>query len=73
MHETHLLLSRRLGLNADHIRPLPYLIHLFGIKTIDDAIVCAELWNSENGRTLCIDCHKKSDTFGLKALNYIQE
>jgi len=43
MHETHLLLSRRLGLNADHIRPLPYLIHLFGIKTIDDAIVCAEL------------------------------
>lgn len=61
---------RRSGLNTDHIRPLSHLIRLLEIKTIDDACQRQELWDIENGRTLCIDCHKQTDTFGLKALGY---
>ena len=30
------------------------------IKTLEDAINCEEMWNINNGRTLCENCHKKT-------------
>lgn len=45
-------LRRGIRLNADHIKPFSLFPELrFAI---------------DNGRTLCIDCHKKTDTFGHK-------
>ena len=37
------------------------------ITTLDEAIKCTQLWDINNGRTLCIPCHKKTDTY-LKRL-----
>lgn len=36
------------------------------IEEIGDAINCAELWNINNGRTLCQPCHRKTATWGRR-------
>jgi len=43
-------------LNADHIKPLSKYIEL-----------CFDL---NNGRTLCVDCHRKTPTYGVNARHY---
>ena len=34
------------------------------IKTLEEAENCEELWNINNGRTLCYPCHYKTDNYG---------
>jgi len=53
-------------LQADHIKRFIDIINEFNIKTLDEAIVCEELWDIKNGRTLCVTCHRKTDTWGKK-------
>lgn len=51
-------LRRGVELNADHIKPFAYYPELrFAI---------------DNGRTLCKECHKKTDTFAAKVLKAYQ-
>lgn len=57
-------------LNADHIKPLAYLIKLYAIKNIEEALNCKKLWEVKNGRTLCLGCHKKTDTYKAKSNLY---
>ena len=57
-------------LEADHIVPFSYILKKNNITTIEEAIECAELWDINNGRTLCVDCHKKTNTYGLGTKNY---
>ena len=57
-------------LNVDHIIPFCYLIEKNKIKNTYDAIKCEDLWDIKNGRTLCIECHKKTDTYMNKAKKY---
>lgn len=54
------------SINADHIKPFAVILNKYSIKNINDAENCAELWNINNGRTLCISCHKNTDTYGNK-------
>lgn len=56
-------------LAPDHISPLSSILEANRIKTQEDAINCVELWNVNNGRTLCHPCHKKTDTYGWKIHN----
>ena len=54
------------NLQADHIKPLSYLLKLHKINTSQEAKNCPYLWDISNGRTLCIECHRKTDTYAGK-------
>lgn len=66
--------GKKIVLNADHIEMFALLLRKHGIDSVQNALICAELWNISNGRTLCVECHRKTDTWGrnihrLVALN----
>lgn len=45
-------------LEADHYpKQFAQIFLEYEIKTYDEAIACEELWNINNGRTLCKECH----------------
>lgn len=50
-------------LQADHIKPFALILREYGVTTLEAAFECSELWDLSNGRTLCIECHKKTDSF----------
>lgn len=45
------------NLNAHHIIEFADIIERHEITTLEEAIKCEELWNINNGQTLCDDCH----------------
>ena len=51
-------------LNADHIKTFASILEKHSIDSVQKALICAELWNIVNGRTLCVECHQKTDTWG---------
>lgn len=54
-------------LNADHYpKTLSSIIYENGLLNQEQARACSELWNLNNGRTLCEACHRKTPTWGLK-------
>lgn len=65
--------SKEKILNVDHIKPFSLILKENNINSIEDAINCQELWDISNGRTLCIDCHKSTDTYGEKAKKLIKK
>lgn len=58
--------GKAIKLNADHIEQFSKLITKFKISSFEQAINSKELWDINNGRTLCLDCHKKTETFANK-------
>lgn len=53
-------------LHVDHIKPYSKIIKEYNITTVEQAKECIELWDILNGRTLCVACHKNTDTYGKK-------
>ena len=56
-------------LEIDHIKPLSIIIRENDISNFPEALGCSIIWEAANGRTLCKPCHKKTPTYGAKALN----
>lgn len=63
----HRIKGDRVVLEADHIKPFCVIMKENNIRSIEEAMSCEDLWRIENGRTLCRECHKKTDTHGSKA------
>ena len=54
-------------IEADHC-PTKFIeiIRKFSVKTLEQALNCIELWDINNGRTLCRKCHQKTITWGRR-------
>lgn len=59
------------NLEADHIKPFAVLLREFNINIFEEALECEELWDINNGRTLCKSCHKQTPTWGPNTLHYL--
>lgn len=57
-------------IEVDHIVPVTYLIKKNKITQALQALVCPEFWDINNGRVLCLPCHKKTPTYGRQAGKY---
>jgi len=59
---------RGVYLEADHYpKRFSVIFREYKIKTFNEAMDCDELWNINNGRTLCKKCHNK--TKGWRTVN----
>jgi hypothetical protein len=55
--------SRGCSLEVHHIKAFSLIIKENNIKTLEDALNCEELWDINNGVTLCEECHKLTDNY----------
>ncbi len=46
------------NLEVHHVKRFHYIIEENHITSLDQALICSELWNVYNGITLCKECHK---------------
>lgn len=54
--------------HADHIYPFIKIIRRYNIQSLEEAMKCKDLWCIDNGRCLCGECHRKTNTWGTKAI-----
>lgn len=59
-------------IQADHIKPFCLIVEENSITNVQEALLCEELWSINNGRTLCVDCHRKTDSYGIKSRKYLK-
>ena len=52
-------LGRTVYVQVDHIKEFNIIMRENNISTLLEAYGCEELWNIDNGKTLCIDCHNE--------------
>lgn len=55
-------------LEVHHIKSFASLIKDNNINSLEEGFLCLNLWSIDNGVTLCLDCHKKTDTYLRKGI-----
>lgn len=63
--------GKRMRIEIDHIIPLSFIKKKYSINSIEDALGCEQLWDMNNGRTLCSACHRKTPTYSIKSKKYV--
>lgn len=58
--------ARGVYLEAHHIKGFSKILKEYKIITFESALQCFELWNLNNGVTLCEECHKKTKNYGFR-------
>ena len=61
------------NLQPHHKIPISIIIKDNNIENMDDARKCEELWNINNGITLCKTCHKKTDSYGFNFFKHYKD
>jgi hypothetical protein len=54
-------------LECHHINAFSKILKQNNITSTEEALECSELWNINNGQTLCKDCHKNTPNYGTRA------
>ena len=57
-------------LQHHHIKPFALILEENKINSLKEAFDCEELWNINNGLTLCQECHSKTDTYKRRMSNW---
>jgi len=47
-------------IEAHHLNEFYKILEEYKIKSLEEALICEELWNINNGKTLCRKCHDKT-------------
>jgi hypothetical protein len=55
--------SFKQNLQVHHIKRFAVIIKENNIKSLEEARKCDELWDTDNGKTLCKDCHRLVESF----------
>lgn len=60
-------------LNIDHYpKSLAQLIHEYKVRKPQESKTYAEFWDINNGRSLCLKCHKNTETYGKNYVSKMQ-
>lgn len=60
-------------LNVHHIKPIYDIAMRNNLQTLEDYKKCDEMWDINNGITLCQKCHNKFKNKELEYINYFME
>jgi 5-methylcytosine-specific restriction endonuclease McrA len=58
--------NKRRNLEVHHIKAFKAIKVQYNIQTVEDAIRCDELWDINNGITLCRSCHLQTKNHGAR-------
>ncbi len=71
---TCVLTGQRGGkLVVDHIKPFAVILEENGISSFEEAMICEELWDIDNGRTISNVIHPTTETYGWKTYNLLRK